>query len=45
MPAALIGRTEQPDVIAPAWKPDGHRQTLHRPVRVIKNPVVRIHRL
>ncbi len=45
MPATLINRTEQPDVIAPAWKPHGHRQTLHRPQRTIGNSRVRIHRL
>lgn len=45
MPAALIKRTQQPDVIAPAWKPDGHRQTLHRPARAIHHSAVRIHRL
>lgn len=27
-PARLIHRSQMPNVIAPAWKPDGHRQTL-----------------
>jgi DNA polymerase-4 len=45
MPAALINRSQQPDVIAPAWKPSGHRQTLHRPERAPGRSVVRIHRL
>ena len=45
MPAALINRTQQPDVIAPAWKPYGHRQTLHRPEKLIENSVVEIRRL
>lgn len=27
-PAPLLGRSSMPNVIAPAWKPDGHRQTL-----------------
>ncbi|MEE4245928.1 MAG: DNA polymerase IV [Kangiellaceae bacterium] len=26
--ASLLGRSSMPDVIAPAWKPDGHRQTI-----------------
>lgn len=27
-PARLVNRSEMPNVIAPAWKPDGHRQTI-----------------
>lgn len=27
-PAPLLGRSEMPNVIAPAWKPAGHRQTI-----------------
>lgn len=27
-PAPLLFRSEMPNVIAPAWKPDGHRQTI-----------------
>ncbi|MBE9515783.1 MAG: DNA polymerase IV [Proteobacteria bacterium] len=27
-PARLVGRSEMPNVIAPAWKPHGHRQTI-----------------
>jgi len=27
-PARLLGRSDMPNVIAPAWKPDGHRQTI-----------------
>ena len=27
-PANLLGRSAMPNVISPAWKPDGHRQTL-----------------
>ena len=27
-PARLLGRSEMPDVIAPAWKPSGHRRTV-----------------
>jgi DNA polymerase-4 len=27
-PARLINRSEMPNVIAPAWKPTGHRQTI-----------------
>lgn len=27
-PARLLGRSSMPNVIAPAWKPDGHRQTI-----------------
>lgn len=27
-PAPLLERSEMPNVIAPAWKPDGHRQTI-----------------
>ncbi|MGM0594895.1 MAG: DNA polymerase Y family protein [Pseudomonadota bacterium] len=27
-PARLLQRSEMPDVIAPAWKPDGHRKTV-----------------
>ncbi len=27
-PAPLLHRSEMPNVIAPAWKPDGHRQTI-----------------
>jgi len=27
-PARLLGRSEMPDVIAPAWKPTGHRKTV-----------------
>lgn len=27
-PALLIDRSSMPNVIAPAWKPDGHRQTI-----------------
>ncbi|HYW77668.1 MAG TPA: DNA polymerase IV [Gammaproteobacteria bacterium] len=30
VPARLLGRSDMPDVIAPAWKPSGHRQTIHR---------------
>lgn len=26
--ASLLGRSKMPNVIAPAWKPDGHRQTI-----------------
>lgn len=28
MPAALLNRSSMPNVIAPAWKPVGHRQTI-----------------
>jgi DNA polymerase-4 len=27
-PARLLGRSSMPNVIAPAWKPHGHRQTI-----------------
>jgi DNA polymerase-4 len=27
-PARLLGRSDMPDVIAPAWKPTGHRRTV-----------------
>ncbi len=27
-PARLVNRSQMPNVIAPAWKPDGHRQTI-----------------
>lgn len=27
-PARLVGRSEMPNVIAPAWRPHGHRQTI-----------------
>ena len=27
-PARLLGRSSMPNVIAPAWKPDGHRETI-----------------
>lgn len=27
-PARLVGRSDMPNVIAPAWKPSGHRQTI-----------------
>lgn len=27
-PARLLGRSDMPNVIAPAWKPEGHRQTI-----------------
>lgn len=27
-PTRMIGRSEMPNVIAPAWKPDGHRKTI-----------------
>ncbi len=27
-PARLLNRSQMPNVIAPAWKPDGHRQTI-----------------
>lgn len=27
-PARLLNRSEMPNVISPAWKPDGHRQTI-----------------
>lgn len=27
-PARLINRSDMPNVIAPAWKPDGHRETI-----------------
>jgi DNA polymerase-4 len=27
-PARLLQRSDMPNVIAPAWKPDGHRQTI-----------------
>jgi DNA polymerase-4 len=27
-PARLLGRSDMPDVIAPAWKPSGHRRTV-----------------
>lgn len=27
-PARLLARTQAPDVIAPAWKPDGHRRSV-----------------
>ncbi|MFK8068987.1 MAG: DNA polymerase IV [Gammaproteobacteria bacterium] len=27
-PAPLLNRSDMPNVIAPAWKPDGHRQTI-----------------
>lgn len=27
-PARLLGRSSMPNVIAPAWKPEGHRQTI-----------------
>lgn len=28
-PAALLSRSDMPNVIAPAWRPDGHRQTIN----------------
>lgn len=28
MPAPLLAKSRMPDVIAPAWKPEGHRQTI-----------------
>lgn len=28
-PATLLNRSPMPNVIAPAWKPEGHRQTIH----------------
>jgi len=28
-PARLLGRSAMPNVIAPAWKPDGHRETIN----------------
>ena len=28
LPARLLQRSDMPNVIAPAWKPDGHRQTI-----------------
>jgi DNA polymerase-4 len=27
-PARLLKRSDMPNVIAPAWKPDGHRETI-----------------
>jgi len=27
-PARLLNRSDMPNVISPAWKPDGHRQTI-----------------
>ena len=27
-PARLLGRSRMPDVISPAWKPDGHRKSV-----------------
>lgn len=27
-PTRVLGRSEMPNVIAPAWKPDGHRKTI-----------------
>ena len=27
-PSRVIGRSEMPNVIAPAWKPNGHRKTV-----------------
>lgn len=35
-PGLLMSRSEMPDVIAPAWRPDGHRQTIdqHSPRRM-----------
>ena len=27
-PARLLNRSSMPNVIAPAWKPSGHRQTI-----------------
>jgi DNA polymerase-4 len=27
-PARLLDRSDMPNVIAPAWKPSGHRQTI-----------------
>ncbi|MEC9414960.1 MAG: DNA polymerase IV, partial [Pseudomonadota bacterium] len=27
-PARLVHRSKMPNVIAPAWKPSGHRQTI-----------------
>ena len=29
-PARLLNRSDMPNVIAPAWKPDGHRQTIDK---------------
>ena len=29
-PGLLMGRSDMPDVIAPAWRPEGHRQTIDR---------------
>jgi DNA polymerase-4 len=28
MPARLLNRSEMPNVIAPSWKPSGHRKTI-----------------
>ena len=27
-PATLLKRSDMPNVIAPSWKPDGHRRTV-----------------
>lgn len=33
-PVPLLYRSQMPNVIAPAWKPDGHRQTIPREVYI-----------
>nr|MBA2410013.1 hypothetical protein [Gammaproteobacteria bacterium] len=33
-PGLLMGRSDMPDVIAPAWRPDGHRQTIDQDVEL-----------
>jgi DNA polymerase-4 len=40
-PANLLGRSDMPNVIAPAWKPYGHRQTIPNTRRQLKQPLIK----
>ena len=40
-PASLLGRSDMPNVIAPAWKPYGHRQTIPNTKRKQNQPPIK----
>ena len=40
-PAKLLGRSSMPNVIAPAWKPYGHRQTIPEKKPAQTQPIIK----
>ena len=44
-PVSLINKSEIPNVIAPAWKPYGHRETIRSNKKPMHNDEMIVHRI